>query len=327
MPLHCLYTLLVQSNAFVLRCRVKPRMAQNIVNTIPVSDVTKIQYYMSGDPDTPAHWLTMVSVVVDDGFTVYDSPSQTVDVTMTIYERCDRRSCMGCKPAALMSLCYAMQQCIVVNCIGTVVNQNSPMCNIGLSLQSEANKLISLAHGAWLLVVETYANILEVSLSGSSAVSLAYIDDAFFGFICAAKDQGGQVAAILTSTIGMALNQQTRSIDPNGASSRLLDTKTSARNNIILTGVNAFLYQASLYPLYELLAIHKIVSCNTKNVAGLISVSGFEIVIGRPDWDNASDIVAGSCMTSYMEEESAAGVTDSSTATAALSRTGTPHIN
>ena len=48
---------------------------------------------------------------------------QEVETKVVTYHRCDRRSCLGCGTLRLQALCYAAQQCSVVSCIGTVVNQ------------------------------------------------------------------------------------------------------------------------------------------------------------------------------------------------------------
>jgi hypothetical protein len=289
---------------------VSPRMAQNTLTFFDLqgTGLNKLEYYMSADPNTLMYWLTRVSVVVNDGgFSASSSASEMVGVNLTIYETCDRRSCMGCVNERLMSLCYAMQQCTVVNCIGTIVNQAKPLCNLGLAMQSHTNALISLALGGWLAFVETYSTMLKLTLAGAQSVELTYIDDAFFGFICSAKDMGGQVTGLLTSAIGAGLLSGSRRPAPDNVGGGVIDTRATARNTIILNGVNSLLYQMSLYPLYMMLIARKITSCTTKDLLAVISAGGFSITIGKPGFDQAMDLVAGSCMTSFMEESVVSG--------------------
>jgi hypothetical protein len=304
--------------------KIKPRMSQNTRNVLDLTETSRgMEYFMSGDPNTPAYWLVMVRVSLNDqSFVASKSSSQLVDVKLTVYQTCDRRSCMGCVNPRLMAMCYSMHQCMVVNCIGTTVNQMRPLCNLGLVLQSNSNEMISLALGAWLAFAESYATILRLSLTGTKKVSVEYVDDAFFGFVCSAKDYGGQISALLTSAIGAGLISRSRMIDPNNEKSSLVDTRVSARTTIILNGVNSFLFQLTLYPLYMLIVAKKVASCTIKDVASLVSATGFEVTIGNPAFDNASDLVAGSCMTSFMEEEAASGTAGGGTVDAAFSAVG-----
>jgi hypothetical protein len=221
--------------------RVKPRMAQNTQHNA----AQEIQFFMSGDPNMPTHWLTMIRISLSDTFTTTQSASQQVDASVTVYQTCDRRSCLGCVTGALQGMCYAAQQCSIVNCIGTVVNQIRPLCNLGLSLASTTNEMLALTLGAWMIFTDSYSSILKMSLQKEAQDKLAieWVDDAFFGYVCSAKDKGGQVAALLTSAIGAGLISKQRSIDMNGDRTTLIDSRSSAKNTIILNGVNSFLYQ------------------------------------------------------------------------------------
>jgi hypothetical protein len=221
--------------------RLKQRLAQN---TNGIRDSSEIKYFMSGDPSQPTHWLTMVRMTLADEFKTMQTASQQVPVNITIAQSCDRRSCLGCKSVALQGMCYAAQQCMVVNCIGTVINQVKPLCNLGLTLQSYSNEMLTLTLGGWMVFTESYSSILEISLQTSQKqMSIEWVDDAFFGFICSAKDKGGQIAALLTSSIGAKLISKDRSVDMNGDRTTLIDTRLSAKNTILLNGINSFLYQ------------------------------------------------------------------------------------
>jgi hypothetical protein len=100
-------------------------MAQNTLNGFNFrADTKSMNYFMTGDPNSLNHWLTRVSIGLNkESFVAEQSPSQQVGVSLTVYETCDRRSCMGCSTPRLTALCYALQQCSITRCIGTVVNQ------------------------------------------------------------------------------------------------------------------------------------------------------------------------------------------------------------
>jgi hypothetical protein len=117
-----------------------------------------------------------------------NSPSTLVKTTVVTYHSCDRRSCLGCATLKLQALCYAAQQCAVVSCVGTVVNQNRHLCNVGLVLKSYTEGTLSMMLGAWLIFTETYTKLLDAALLGpSDSASIKWVDDAFYSYICSAK--------------------------------------------------------------------------------------------------------------------------------------------
>jgi hypothetical protein len=169
------------------------------------------------------------------------------------------------------------------------------------------NQLVSLRLSTWLMFSESYANLLRISLTKDRIATAKFVDDTFFGTVCAAKDVGGQMSALLTSTIGSVMITGNRRIDPNNLQAGMIDTKASARNTLVLNSVNAFLYQLTLFPLYVLLAYKKVAMCALKDVSELIAVSGFNIVVCTAEWTGADALMTGRCMTSYQEEETKSG--------------------
>ena len=58
--------------------------------------------------------------------------------------------------------------------------------------------------GAWLIFTESYGKILDVSLLSTQQkeINIEWVDDAFFGYVCSAKDMMGQMTSVLTYSIG-----------------------------------------------------------------------------------------------------------------------------
>ena len=156
-----------------------------------------MQVFATGDPGASTHWLKQVRIALhlDQGrrhsVTSRSMHSMEVQTSVILYSTCDRKSCLGCGTLKLQALCYAAQQCSVVSCIGTVVNQNRPLCNLGLVLKSYTEGTLSMILGAWLIFTETYTSIMDASLVGpSDRTDIEWVDDAFFGYICTAKVGG-----------------------------------------------------------------------------------------------------------------------------------------
>lgn len=90
---------------------------------------SKILMFATGDPDAASHWLKQIRVGIssDNSVSATSMHSMQVKSTVITYHRCDRISCLGCGTIKLQALCYAAQQCSVLQCIGTVVNQVKTM--------------------------------------------------------------------------------------------------------------------------------------------------------------------------------------------------------
>lgn len=196
------YPTVTQQGVTVFAKRI---MAQNSLSPF-WSTNKKIQLFATADPDSSSHWLKQIRIGIAEDNSVTASSMYSLQVRSTIitYHRCDRISCLGCKSIKLQALCYAAQQCSVSQCIGTVVNQNRPLCNLGLVAKSYAESTLSMMLGAWLIFTESYGKILDASLLSSQQkeINIEWVDDAFFGYICSAKDMMGQMTSVITSSVG-----------------------------------------------------------------------------------------------------------------------------
>lgn len=161
----------------------------------------RMQLFATGDPAANTHWLKQIRIAAHEdsadgskrrSVSAQSRHSLEAVTTVVTYHSCDRKSCLGCGTLRLQALCYAAQQCSVVNCIGTVVNQNRPLCNIGLVMKSYMEGMLSMTLGAWLVFTESYTGILDAALLGpSQSTNIEWVDDAFFGYICTAKVRFG----------------------------------------------------------------------------------------------------------------------------------------
>lgn len=80
----------------------------------------------------------------------------------------------------------------------------------------------------------------------------------------------------------------------------MLDDGFTASVTIILNGVNSFLYQAMLLPLYFQIAMQKTVVCTSNDVFAIFDATGTKIRLGRPDLQMASSVSSGICVSSFL---------------------------
>ena len=135
-----------------------------------------------------------------------------------------------------------------------------------------------------------------------------------FSFVCV-QDMLGQATSILTSSVGSGivtahkkLLQQDRVSQglASGSSAgafEISDDAYTASVTMVLNGVNSFLYQMVLLPLYILIAMQKTIVCTSNDIFGIFDVSGFVVRVGRPDLQNASDISSGVCLSAFFESK------------------------
>ena len=287
---------------------LRPRLAQN---TMSKANSGRLQIFASGNPNLASHWLTMTTVYLsgdeEDGMEVTQvlkKSSMQSTVQIQTEKRCNRETCTGCPTEALLNMCYALRQCAIVNCVGSTVNLERPLCNLGLMMQSKVNKGLVLAQSAWSVFTESYSQLLQITLQRSSLdLEAQWVDDAFFGFVCEAKNVGADTAALLTSAFGLViLNSQRESfVDLDSGESVLIDTKTSVRSTAMLAGMTSALYQLTLFPLYSMIAMQKMATCTMSSMLAVVSTDGLKITIGRSDLSSASNVAGGMCLTSYFQ--------------------------
>lgn len=272
-----------------------------------------LNVFSTNDPDAPTHWLNQVRVAIDGNTaTSTAAAAQKVAIDVEIMHGCDRSSCLGCPSLLLQSMCYAMHNCIVTRCIGTVVNQHRPLCNAGLAVQSATQMSIASLSSGWNILTQSFTDILGLSMrttetSPGSEINIEWFDETFFDNICNAKDLNGQIAGIVTSLIGVSLIETNRASVSGSmagdAGARKIDNRYTANVALILNGVNAALYQISLFALYPMIAAQKAFSCNTNAVMAIADISGLKVRLGHPELQRASDVAAGTCLTSFYEQE------------------------
>ena len=129
-----------------------------------------------------------------------------------------------------------------------------------------------------------------------------------------------QILFCISGIIG-GYNKQRRETSFVDQGQRLMDDSFTASVTVILNGVNAFLYQIMLAPLYFQVALQKTVVCTSNDVFAIFDATGTKIRLGRPDLQAASDVSSGVCMSAFfaskldafMETRSQGDVTDAAT--------------
>lgn len=286
--------------------RVSRTVSQNTESWI-IASASPLLVFIGNDPAVRISWLSQSRiVVVGNQASGTRHTSQIATMQVEVQMACDRYSCLGCPPGRLLTLCYIAQQCTIEKCIGTAVNQKKPLCNVGASLQKAIEVQIAASLGVWITFVESYGTVLDLSfdIGESKRLSIESIDDSFHGQVCAWKDLAGTSSSIFTSMIGAILiskNNAGATVGSNQWDQGGNDVSDRLNAKVVMAtnGVNAFLYQLLLGPLFILMGSQKAYVCGGNSIMALTRSNGFSITLGRSDLQAASDQVAGKCLTSY----------------------------
>jgi hypothetical protein len=122
----------------------------------------------------------------------------------------------------------------------------------------------------------------------------------------------GQATSILTSTVGAGIiTGHRKTMQAERASQGMREMGMGEINNdaftasvtMILNGVNSFLYQIVLLPLYTMIALQKTMVCTANDIFGIFDATGFTIRVGRADLQQASDVSSGVCLSAFFESQ------------------------
>ena len=222
--------------------------------------------------------------------------SRPVPANISIQTGCDGTDCRGCVDLNLRALCALYQQCAVVRCIGTPVNLRRPLCDVGGVLRSTGQMGLELTRGAWLVFVDVFMVVLELSTRRDvTGVSISSTEDAFFGQICAAKDLTAEFSAVILSTVNSAL-QMVQVPVPMLQDSTQMDSNVNTVLSLTTAALTGFFHQAGLLPIYVLSVAQKIMMCQVQGYVSILSTAGFSITLVPANMLSASDAVSGQCL-------------------------------
>lgn len=238
------------------------------------------------------------------------------------------QTCNGCIDLNVQRLCYSAQQCTLARCIGTLTNQNRPMCGIGQTGKAVYMVNVVMAETVWQIFIETITTIVGLSLTLDPlkrGIQVKWIDDSFFAAMCTAKDASASFISIITSVINFIARSVTKSpVTYVETGAQRLDSNFQAMFTLIVTSLNNMLNQIALGLLYPLMAMQKVLVCELNTVTSVVSQSGFHITIGIPEIQVSLQNMTTMLEPAPMPEEAAVEEGSSASVTIGSSYSGDP---
>lgn len=252
------------------------------------------------------NWLKQIRLSVSNGKPVISDVTSSTPVVMDIQTQgnCDERSCEGCQSVFVQRICQAYNKCALVRCVGTLVNEMRPLCAIGQTLSFKGSESLQMIQGGWVIIAEMLSSTLRMSLSDSKSINIEWPDDVFMGYICNAKDLSVEFWAIFTSTLNSLMHLSVTGPSHSFSNGGRIDKNKDASLTIKSTALNAFIAQFTLLPIYQLLAMKQILTCQVNGVLSLMDISSYKIRIMSPDLVEADNIISGACLTTSAEVQS-----------------------
>jgi hypothetical protein len=266
-------------------------------------DATVWHVLMTAPPDTVSHWLLMGKVTLNPvtGASGSSGAGMPAQISMAVVRRCSLENCVGCQDLGLQRLCYAAAQCQVARCIGTMVHQRRPLCSIGMNLAATVQNLLSLTEGAWLIISETMAGVLALSGGVAPPSSISWPDQAFFGYVCSAKDVTATGISIVTSSIN-GIVQSVGETPVAQASQTQISNNAFILFSMTMAATTNFLNQIALMPLYAMMATQKTFICSANSVLAVVGQDKMSVTLGDPEVQGQEAQATGKCMSQYFAE-------------------------
>ena len=257
--------------------------------------------FIGAPPVQSTGWLSQARI---SGAVARSYESQPTSFSVDTVRQCNVKSCSGCPDGEVQRLCDAVQRCAVIKCIGTPVNMRRVLCQLGENIADESRENLALMHGGWTIFVDMLMVILDLSLrDGVEGVDLTWPDDAFFGYICTAKDQGAHYISIFTSAINGVLQAGHSAVTYMQGGAHEIDSNFHAMSTMSMTALTGFLHQVLLSPIYAMIVTQKVMMCRVQGLVAIFDATGFMVTIGNADMQAASTSLVGRCLTQSAEAQ------------------------
>ena len=263
-------------------------------NCITDSEGAYIAFSSAPDYQSTA-WLSQLRV---SGVSAAEYKSQKVPVQVETVYQCSINSCLGCPDGETQRLCDAAAQCAVIKCIGTPVNMRRVLCQVGQVVADDARQSLALLHGTWVIFVDMFMTIMDLSLQkGLTGITLTWPDDRFFGYICTIKDNNAHMISVLTSALNSVIQMGHSAVMFLQGGAHEIDSNFNALATMPLTALTNMANQVALAPLYPLIVAQKVMMCRANGVLAIFDVSGFTVRVGDTAMQDASGRLVGQCLT------------------------------
>jgi len=284
--------------------------------------VIKINLLLVGSLSNVNSWIHNVRLELDTTNNKYAADvqaSETVSESMEIEHVCTINDCAACQTEAnenqykdLQMKCYAAAECAVARCVGTLVNMQKPLCNLGSDLIAGPLHVARIVYGyLWLAIAEKIIAIVELTKQRREVYEFSSRQQFWTALNCQLKDELVLHAAVYTSLAG-ALTSFIAGFarDDLSPTSSLIDSNANAKVVMSAAAMTNLISSFQMWPVYLLIVGEKLIECKQNALVSILnnvlSTSGVQVQISLNDETISASTgkTVGVCLTEFDMEMS-----------------------
>ena len=267
---------------------------------------------MTGRGEVMETWLQNVRIVLpkDEPVQVGVSTSFATRQKVQLVVNCSVSSCVGCqgsgpREADIQHKCFAAAACAIGRCVGSTVNMNRPMCQIGAMLASLADDYRILLAAFWTFFANNVIFVVELSGSRRQKYEISWPAEIKQMYTCQMKDIIIQFWSLFGAMIVNVITAVTKQKSRGAMAQSYADTtmqvsseaRTQAMTTISTTAFVELMVQINMAVVYAPIVTWKIMQCKLDSAFAVLSTgSDTTFKLGSAEFDKADEAAVGVCL-------------------------------
>jgi len=283
---------------------------------------------MTGRGEAMETWLqnVRISLPKDAAVDVAVSTSFVKKQNVELVVNCSVSSCVGCqgsgpREADIQHKCFAAASCAVGRCVGSTVNMNRPMCQIGAMIAALADEYRMLLAAFWTFFANNIIFVVELSANRREKYEIAWPAEIKQMYTCKMKDMIIQFWSLFGAMIVNVITQATRHKSKGAMAQSYTDTtmqlsseaRSQAMTTISTTAFVELMVQINMAVVYAPIVVWKVMQCKLDSAFGVLSTgSDTTFKLGSAEFDKADEAAVGVCLGEKVKQ-ALADVSDTNT--------------
>lgn len=287
-----------------------------------------IDVSMTGRGEAMETWLQNVRIVLpkDSAVEVAVSPSFATSQKVELVVNCSVASCVGCQGSGpretdIQHKCFAAAACAIGRCVGSTVNMNRPLCQIGAMIATLADDYRMLLAAFWTFFANNVIFVVELSANRREKYEISWPAEIKQMFTCQMKDIIIQFWSLFGAMIVNVITKVSKSKSRGAMAQSYTDTtmqlsseaRTQAMTTISTTAFVELMVQVNMGVVYAPIVVWKMMQCKLDSAFGVLSTaSDTTFKLGSAEFDKADEAAVGVCVGEKMKQ-ALADVSDTNT--------------
>ena len=267
---------------------------------------------MTGRGEAMETWLQNVRIVLPPtgAAQVAVSASFSARQNVQLVVNCSVSTCVGCqgtgpREADIQHKCFAAAVCAVGRCVGSTVNMNRPLCQVGALIATLADEYRILLSAFWTFFANNVIFVVELSANRRQKYEIAWPAEIKQMYTCRMKDIIIQFwslfgALILNVATAFSNSKSKGAMAESYAGTTMQlssEARTQAMTTISTTAFVELMVQINLGVVYAPIVVWKMMQCKLDSAFGVLTTgSGTTFKMGSAQFDKADEAAVGVCL-------------------------------